>query len=117
MARCSELDYVGGLRTFLALHDVEADALILLQGAETPVLDGGVVDKEIGAAFIGRDEAETLFRVEPLNATERDGLFEFPEYLTSVLYFTSRKLNSYTARFKRICSICPSTESCPCWDR
>ena len=30
------------------------------------------------------------------HATERDGLFEFPEYLTSVRYFTSRGAEQLT---------------------
>jgi hypothetical protein len=62
----SELDDVGGLGTFLALGHIEGDALILLEGAEPSILDGGVVNEEIGTAFVGCNEAETLFRVEPL---------------------------------------------------
>ena len=58
-----------GLGPLLALGQIEADALVLIQGAEAAVLDGGVVDEEVGAAFVGGDEAETLLGVEPLNGT------------------------------------------------
>jgi hypothetical protein len=67
IAAASELDDVGGLGSFLALGHIEADPLIFLEGAESAILDGGVVNKEIGAAFVGRNETETLFRVEPLH--------------------------------------------------
>jgi hypothetical protein len=63
----SELDDVGGLRSFLTLGHVEAYPLVFLQGAEPAVLDGGVVNEKIGTAFVGRNETETLFRVEPLH--------------------------------------------------
>ena len=64
----SELDYVGGLGSLLALGDVETDPLVLGEGAEPAVLDGGVVDEEIGASFIRRNETESLFSVEPLHS-------------------------------------------------
>jgi hypothetical protein len=64
----SEFHHVGGLGALLALDDVEADPLILLERAESAVLDGGVVDEEISATFIGRDETESLFGVEPLDS-------------------------------------------------
>ena len=58
---------VGRLGALLALTNLEADALILVQGTETRGFDGGVVHEEIGASVIGGDESETLFGVEPLN--------------------------------------------------
>jgi hypothetical protein len=65
----SELHHVGGLRSLLALGDIETDPLILREGPESPVLDGGVVDEQVGATLIRRNETETLFCVEPLNSS------------------------------------------------
>ena len=53
LGRCLELHDIGGLGAFLSLGDIETDALVLEQGAEAPVLDGGVVDEQIGATPIG----------------------------------------------------------------
>ena len=62
-----QLDDVGGLGALLALGDIEADPLVFEQGAEPPILDGGVMDEQVSAATIGGDEAETLFGVEPFD--------------------------------------------------
>ena len=72
-AVCQRLDRrlqllnVGRLGTFLALSDIKADALILLEGTETLGLDRGVMDEEICSALLWGDESETLFGVEPLD--------------------------------------------------
>ena len=77
--RLLELLDVGRLRAFLALSDVEADALVLIEGAETLALDRRVMDKKIRTALIGGDEPETLFGVEPLDGalSHDDFLFFF----------------------------------------
>ena len=62
-----QLDDVHSMGALLALGDVEIDALVLVQSAETLALDSGVVNEEIRATTIGGDEAEALFSVEPLN--------------------------------------------------
>src|SRR5262245_27254437 len=57
-----------GLRALLALGDVEGDLLALAQLTVTALgADGGVVREDVGAAAVLLDEAEALFRVEPLN--------------------------------------------------
>src|SRR6266536_2177827 len=61
---------VGRLRALLTLGDLELDPLVLV---ERPVAAGGdrrVVREHVGAAVVGRDEAEALVRVEPLDRTD-----------------------------------------------
>jgi hypothetical protein len=58
---------VGRLGALLALRDFEADALILVQRAESAALDGSVMDEEIGTTLVGSDETEALLSVEPLD--------------------------------------------------
>ena len=58
---------VRGLRATVTLRDVELDALVLLQVAETLAADGGEVREEVGASIVGGDEAEALVAVEPLD--------------------------------------------------
>src|SRR5438067_12663854 len=58
----------GGLRTLLALADLELDARELLQAAEAIALDFGVVHEDVAATVVGSDEAEPLFEVEPLHS-------------------------------------------------
>ena len=67
---------VGRLGALLALAYLEANPLILVQGAETRGFDGGVVHEQIRASIIGGDESETLFGVEPL-----DGALSHDDYL------------------------------------
>src|SRR6478735_7061418 len=69
-ARCasaSDGDDVLGRRTLLALRDVEGDLLALLQLAEALGGDVREVGEHVSAATVLLDEAETLFRVEPLH--------------------------------------------------
>jgi len=56
-----------GLRALLALRDVEVHLLAFLQLAEALGCDVRVVGEDVGAATLLLDEAETLFRVEPLH--------------------------------------------------
>src|SRR5690606_11116078 len=63
-----------GLRALLALGDVEGHLLALVQLA---VAAGGddvrVVGEDVGAAAVLLDEAESLFRVEPLHGAGSHG--------------------------------------------
>src|SRR3954452_23761942 len=54
-------------RALLALLLVVAHLRALGERLEAAALDRGVMDEKILAAFIGRDEAEALVVVEPLN--------------------------------------------------
>src|SRR5688500_11339134 len=58
-------------RALLPLHDVELHALALVERLEAPALDGGVVDEQVLASVLGRDEAEALVVVEPLDGALR----------------------------------------------
>jgi hypothetical protein len=49
-----------GLRALLALGDLERDALSLVEGPVAVRLDRGVVDEDVRAATVDRDEAEAL---------------------------------------------------------
>src|SRR5678815_4032435 len=62
---------VGRLRALRALGDGELHPLVLVQGTEPTAADGGEAGEHVSAAVIGRDEAEALVRVEPLNRTGR----------------------------------------------
>ena len=55
-----------GLRSLLALRDLELDALAVFEGAKPIHLDLAVVDVDI-RAFIDGNEAVALFSVEPLD--------------------------------------------------
>src|SRR5580693_238807 len=66
---CSDGADAGGLGTLGALADLELDALVLLKGAEAASLDLRVVDEHVGRTVFGGDEAESLFRVEPLHSS------------------------------------------------
>src|SRR4051794_35725681 len=56
------------LGTLGTLGDVELDLLVLVEGLVALRLDGGVVDENVVATVLLRDEAETLFGVEPLDS-------------------------------------------------
>ena len=56
-----------GLRALLALRDVEAHLLAFLELAEALGVDVRVVGEDVSAATVLLDEAEALFRVEPLH--------------------------------------------------
>ena len=64
---------IRGLRSLRPLGHVEGDALIFLEGPESAILDGGVMDEEIGSTLIRGDEAVTLFGVEPLDGALSHG--------------------------------------------
>ena len=64
-----------GLRTPLALGDLERHLLVLLQGAEAPTLDRRVVDEHVRASTVLGDEAEALLTVEPLHGSGSHDLF------------------------------------------
>src|SRR5215213_912721 len=58
-----------GLRTLLALDDLEADPLALVEALVAVHLDGRVVDEDVLTAVDG-DEAEALLGVEPLHGAK-----------------------------------------------
>src|ERR1700754_4767288 len=58
-----------GLRALLALRDVEGHLLAFQKLAEALGGDVRVVGEDVGAAAVLLDEAEALFRVEPLHGT------------------------------------------------
>src|SRR4051812_17762121 len=64
--RCSGGPDGVGLRTLLALDDLEGDPLALVEALVAVHLDGRVVDEDVLAAVDG-DEAEALLGVEPLH--------------------------------------------------
>src|SRR3954454_22446060 len=68
-AQASGRDDVLRLRALLALRDVEADLLAFLELAVAMGGDVRVVGEHDGAAAVLLDEAEALFRVEPLDGT------------------------------------------------
>src|SRR6266404_1969921 len=59
--------YVGRLRTLGALGDLEFHLLAFREAAEALCLDRGVVDENVLATGVRRDEAESLRIVEPLH--------------------------------------------------
>src|SRR3954471_19046601 len=56
-----------GLRALLALRDLELDALVLVEAAESAGGDRRVVDENVRAAAVLGDETEALLGVEPLH--------------------------------------------------
>src|SRR3954447_18700889 len=66
-ARVSGGNDVLGRRALLALRDVERHLLAFLELAEALGGDVRVVGEDVGAAAVLLDEAEALFRVEPLH--------------------------------------------------
>ncbi|CAL9076120.1 unnamed protein product, partial [Musa acuminata var. zebrina] len=62
---CRDIDGLGA--AVVALGNRELDVLPVGEGAETVGLDGGLVDEEVLAAAVRRDEAEPLRPVEPLD--------------------------------------------------
>src|SRR3954453_13928318 len=58
---------VDGLRALVARLGVIRDLRALGEGAEAVRVDAGVVHEEVLAPLVGRDEAEALVVVEPLN--------------------------------------------------
>src|ERR1700730_7229241 len=62
----AELGDVLGRWAFLALHDVEFNALALSQRLEAVALNGGMMNEAILLSVLGGDEAKALGVVEPL---------------------------------------------------
>jgi hypothetical protein len=60
---------VRGLFSLRALGDFELDLLTFFEGLEAIHLNGGEMRKQVLAAIIGCDEAESLRIVEPLDGT------------------------------------------------
>jgi len=56
---------VASLRTFGTFHDLEFDGITLLKAFVTFILDGAVVNKNIGTVFAA-DETESFCVIEPL---------------------------------------------------
>src|SRR5438067_6954112 len=52
-----------------ALGDLETHPLVLIQRTVSAGLDRRVVDEHVRATTVGRDEPESLFRVEPLDGS------------------------------------------------
>src|SRR5690242_7676027 len=59
------------LRSLLALAEFVGHPLPLLQGLEPPAFDGRVMDEDVLAAILWRDEAVALLPVEPLHRSHR----------------------------------------------
>src|SRR3954453_7670285 len=78
---CSDGANARGLGALGALAVLELALLVPLKGAEAASLNFRVVDEHIGGAILGRNEPETLFRVEPLHSSLRH-LSYFPSLLT-----------------------------------
>src|SRR5688500_14878658 len=64
-----DLGDVLGRRTLVALDDVELDPLALGEALEAAALDRRVMNEQILAAILRRDESEALGVVEPLHFT------------------------------------------------
>src|SRR5689334_23895273 len=65
-----EIDSLGAA---LVGFDFKADALALVQAAQSRRLHGGDVHEHVLAAIFGRDESKTFRRVEELNLTNHYG--------------------------------------------
>jgi len=60
--------YLDSLWALRAVHDLEGNPLVLLQGFEAVHLDSGVMDENVAATVTG-DEAVAFRSVEPLDDT------------------------------------------------
>ena len=65
----TNLRYVLGGGTLLALHDVELDLLAFGQRLEAATIDGGVVNETILLSVLRGNESKTLCIVEPLHSS------------------------------------------------
>src|SRR5688572_28571644 len=61
--------YVHRLRALRPILGFVRDPCVLLERLEAAPLDTGVMDEEIAAALVRRDEAEALLVVEPLDGS------------------------------------------------
>jgi hypothetical protein len=61
--------YADCLGALGALGDLELNTLVLVEGPVALALDLGVVDENVLRSAIRRDEAETLFGVEPFHSS------------------------------------------------
>src|SRR5689334_20223444 len=80
------------LRALGPLGDFEFDPLVLLQGPVAAGLDGREVDKHVRTIVL-RDEAETLFGVEPLHGALCHGVFSSKSSLNDA-HHACRRLGS-----------------------
>ncbi|MPM34362.1 hypothetical protein SDC9_80944 [bioreactor metagenome] len=58
---------VGRLHALRALDGLELDPVALVERTVAVGVDGGEVSENVGGAVLGRDEAEALLSVEPLD--------------------------------------------------
>src|SRR6185436_11488362 len=65
-ARLRDLGHVGGLRSFLALHDLELHAIAFSERLEATALNRAVMHEHIRTSLAG-DESESFGVVEPLH--------------------------------------------------
>src|SRR6478736_4040025 len=82
----------------LALRDVEGHLLALEQLTETLGGDVRVVGEHVRAATILLDEAETLFRVEPLHGTSSHVISPLGQYTSVHTVRTPCRRDDYPAR-------------------
>src|SRR5690242_15553602 len=66
---CLQRRYVDRLRSLVAGLGVEGDTRALVEGLEAARVDPRVVDEEVLALVVRRDEAEALVGVEPLHGS------------------------------------------------
>jgi hypothetical protein len=57
--------------TLLSLYDIELHAFAFVERLEAPASDRRMVDEQVLAAILGRDESEPLVVVEPLHCPFR----------------------------------------------
>src|SRR5262249_55962403 len=116
------LGHVFGRRPLLPLHDVELDALTFGERLESIALDGRVMNEAVLLSILGRNEAEPLGIVEPLDRACRThcptplvlccvGSAEHP-VPTDTTYFVilsphdgpSAECGTFTTKRKKACS-------------
>lgn len=66
-----ELLYFDRSRSFGALFNFKADTITFRKALKTLPFDGAMVNKDIFAAILYRDESETFLIIEPLYSTLR----------------------------------------------
>src|SRR5215210_1370714 len=74
----SQLLDVHGLGALVALFLLVRDLGVLLQAPEALRVDPCVMDEEVTAALVGRDEAVTLLVVEPLDGSGWHSVLHLP---------------------------------------
>src|SRR3954452_8223623 len=84
---------VDGLRALVARLGVIRDLRALGEGAEAVRVDAGVVHGEVLAPLVGRDEAEALVVVEPLNDAAGHDVKRPPHGVLCVLHAKACRSN------------------------